>query len=290
MRLEFTPPELEEQQIYLEYLALCPQRASDYSFANIFGWAREYGLEWAFEGECVWIRQTKPELVYWAPVGPWRDMAWSDCPLKGQGVSMIRVPEELMLLLRERLKGDVLVEPARGHWDYVYSVPELVELRGNRFHRKKNLLQQFKKSYEYVYKAIDADCVEETLEMQQEWFGWQEAENSEPLIMENAAIARVMKHWDHMENLKGGALHADGKIIAYTVAEELDEHSLVVHFEKGKPEYKGVYQAINQMFLEDQGGGYQFVNREQDLDDPGLRKAKLSYNPQGFLKKYTVRF
>jgi hypothetical protein len=31
------------------------------------------------------------------------------------------------------------------------------------------------------------------------------------------------------------------------------------------------------------------VNREQDLDDPGLRKAKESYHPIDFMKKYELR-
>jgi len=126
--------------------------------------------------------------------------------------------------------------------------------------------------------------------MQQDWCDWHECEDSDPLLMENAAIARVMQYWDRMEGLYGGALHVDGHMVAYTVAEKLDERSLVIHFEKGKPEFAGVYQAINQMFLTDAGQDCEFVNREQDLDDPGLRKAKLSYNPVGFLKKYTVHF
>ena len=65
---------------------------------------------------------------------------------------------------------------------------------------------------------------------------------------------------------------------------------LVIHFEKGNPDYKGVYQTINQMFLETLSGRYPTVNREQDLDDPGLRKAKLSYHPIGFQKKFKVKY
>jgi len=77
-------------------------------------------------------------------------------------------------------------------------------------------------------------------------------------------------------------------MVAYTIAESLTKDTLVIHFEKGNQDCKGVYQAINQMFLEHSGNKFEWVNREQDLDNQGLRKAKLSYNPVNFLKKYRV--
>ena len=70
------------------------------------------------------------------------------------------------------------------------------------------------------------------------------------------------------------------------MAEKLGANTLVIHFEKGNPDYKGVYQAINQMFLEHFGNPDILVNREQDLGDAGLRKAKLSYHPVDYLKKF----
>ena len=75
---------------------------------------------------------------------------------------------------------------------------------------------------------------------------------------------------------------------AYTVAEALTPDTLVIHFEKGDTQYKGIYQAINQMFLAHEADSYKWVNREQDLNDEGLRKAKLSYHPADFLRKYRV--
>ena len=61
-----------------------------------------------------------------------------------------------------------------------------------------------------------------------------------------------------------------------------------IHFEKGNTDSKGVYQAINQLFLEHSAKNFKIVNREQDLGDEGLRKAKESYNPHHMVSKYTL--
>ncbi|MCP4686977.1 MAG: DUF2156 domain-containing protein, partial [Desulfobacterales bacterium] len=124
--------------------------------------------------------------------------------------------------------------------------------------------------------------------MQEDWCTWRDCESSEALSAENRVIPRVLKSWDKLRGLLGGALLVDGKMVAYTVAEPLPGDVVLIHFEKGSQEFKGVYQAINQMFLENSGGAFKWVNREQDLENPGLRKAKRSYNPVDFQKKFHV--
>jgi hypothetical protein len=288
MREGFEAISLERRDEYLERLARCPQKVSDYSFGNLWGWAEEYGLSWRFGESHVWILQTKPYEVFWAPVGPWTNVDWSACPCLAQGLDFIRVPEMLCGILSAAMPDRVTTQEARDHDDYVYSVPELVELRGNKFHKKKNLLSQFQRTYDYEYKPLTPDCVEETLELQRQWFAWRDPEDSGALLAENQAIVRVLQSWDRFPGLMGGAIRVDGEMIAYTVAEALTPEMLVIHFEKGRPGFKGVYQAINQMFLADAGAPYALVNREQDLGDEGLRKAKLSYNPCMYLKKCKV--
>jgi len=285
MRKGFEPISLERREDYLERLALCPQKTSDYSFGNLWGWAEHYGLCWRFGDRHVWILQTRPREIFWAPVGPWLAEDWASCPTLGKGMAVTRVPERLCQIWKRALKDRLRVEKSREHWEYIYSVPELVELRGNRFHKKKNLLSQFLRAYDFEYKPLTADCVEETLEMQRQWFSWRDPAESEALLAENTAIVRVLQNWDRIPGLSGGALRIGGEMVAYTVAEAITPDMLVVHFEKGRPGYKGVYQAINQLFLADAGPGYTLVNREQDLGDDGLRQSKLSYNPVGFLRK-----
>jgi hypothetical protein len=46
-----------------------------------------------------------------------------------------------------------------------------------------------------------------------------------------------------------------------------------------------VYQAINHSFVNHSAEGVQLINREQDMGELGLRQAKETYNPVGFLKK-----
>jgi len=290
MPFSFEPIKLEKQNEYRESWTHCPQKASDYSFVNLWAWKEAYGLFWAWAEDHVWIKQTKPFVSLWSPVGSWEENKMNACFEKyfGIGTRFTRVPEMFLEKLDANLKDELILEEARGHWDYLYSSDELIQLKGNRFHKKKNLLNQFKKNYEFRYVPLAAEIVQMAKEMQEDWCTWRDCESSELLNAENGAIARVLDDYEKLTGLLGGALFVDEKMVAYTVGEKVMDDIIIIHFEKGSSEYKGIYQAISQMFLEHSCKNIKTVNREQDLDDVGLRKAKLSYNPTGFIKKYNA--
>jgi hypothetical protein len=290
MTLQFEPITLDSQNDYLEFLSRCPQITSDYSFLNLWAWAEEYELRWAWDDDLVWIRQSVPEEFYWAPVGLWDAVDWPGrLRLNAAARSVfIRVPEVLTNLWRERLPQEIQIEEERGSWDYFYRVTDLIELKGKRYHKKKNLFNQFNRKYDFSYQPFGADMVEQAMAMQTDWCTWRDCESSDILSSENRAIFKILKEWQQLAGLFGGALMVDGSMVAYTVAEALTRDMLLIHFEKGDTQYKGIYQAINQMFLENSAPDYTFVNREQDLNDEGLRKAKLSYHPEDFLRKFRV--
>ncbi len=289
MSLAFEPIRINQQVAYAEMLARCPQPTSDYSFVNLWAWADEYGLMWAWENDLVWIQQTFPEPVYWAPVGDWNGADWPDLLYRNFPVKTVftRVPEKLAELWKQRAgEGRVVSEPLRGHWDYLYAAADLISLKGNRYHKKKNLLNQFLATYIYRYEPLGPEMTQKALALQTDWCTWRDCEASDMLSAENRVIEKVLKNWSSLKGITGGALMVGDAIVAYTVAEILGANDLIIHFEKGNPDYKGVYQAINQMFLERFGNPDFLVNREQDLDDAGLRKAKLSYHPVDYLKKF----
>lgn len=290
MKLTFRPITIEKQSEYLDFFSRCPQKTSDYSFINLWGWAEEYGLCWAWENDLVWLKQTRPDLYYWAPIGAWQEINWPErfTRLAITAGTFIRIPDEMVQIWKAGLADRLRIESTRAQWDYLYSISDLVDLQGNRFHKKKNLLYQFQKKYDYTYRTFGPDTVELALAMQTDWCTWRDCESSENLSAENRVIERILKNWGRLAGLAGGALVVDQKMVAYTVAEPLTNDILLIHFEKASSEFKGGYQAINQMFLSQSAQNFKIVNREQDLGDEGLRKAKLSYHPVDFLPKSKV--
>jgi len=291
MHLSFEPIQISAQHRYQSYFSSCPEVTSDYSFINLWGWAEEYGLSWAWTKDLVWIKQSNPEEIFWAPIGPWKTINWQNC-LNSLNPSMhfTRIPQYLSDLWKNTLDTQLQIREARKHWDYIYDIQDLIHLNGNRFHKKKNLVNQFNKKYHWVYLPLDLKLIENALRMQEEWCVWRDCPSSIALSSENRTIKRILSNWEQFSNIMGGAILIDEKLIAYTVAEPLAPDTLLIHFEKANSNFKGSYQAINQIFLQSLDAEYKFVNREQDLDDDRLRQAKLSYHPSKFLKKFHVYF
>jgi hypothetical protein len=288
--LSFEPISLEQQARYLSIFSRMPQKSSDYSFINLWGWADVYGLQWAWDEHLVWIRQTKPQQMYWAPVGPWEDIDWSlyfnRDPKPDWKVT--RIPEVLLYQWKDHLKQRFEVIEERDQWDYIYLVSNLSELKGNRFHKKRNLLNQFIKKYDFKFITLGLEWMDLALEMQENWCIWRDCESIETLGAENRVIENIFQHWEDLEGIFGGGLLIEDRMVAYTVGERISSNTLLIHFEKGNPDYIGVYQAMNQIFTNQVENGLIYVNREQDLGDAGLRKAKLSYHPVEFIRKYRI--
>lgn len=287
--LHFTPIALSKQGPYARLYDQTELPASDYSITNLWAWAEQFGLQWRWTENLVWIRQTRPVPAYWAPIGNWNQVDWPEA-MNGfsSGSIFIRVPEPLVALWKERLSIPFEVHDARGQWDYVYTIEDLVQLKGNRFHKKKNLLARFLKSYRFSYERLNEASLSKVRSMQEQWCAWRDCGSSQSLAAENRAVQRVLERWNELPGLLGGVLSVEDQLIAYTIAEPLTARMLAVHFEKAAPHVHGAYQAIQQMFLSRVDPEFLEVNREQDLDDEGLRQAKLSYHPCRFLKKYTV--
>jgi len=99
------------------------------------------------------------------------------------------------------------------------------------------------------------------------------------------AIREALDHFDEL-SLMGGVLYVNSRPVAMTIASPINSSVLDIHFEKAVG-VDGAYAVINNEFAKSHTEYLQF-NREEDLGLEGLRKSKLSYNPDKILMKYTA--
>lgn len=90
----------------------------------------------------------------------------------------------------------------------------------------------------------------------------------------------------HMEELglTGGVLHVNGRIAAFTFGAPINDETFDTCVEKADTDIEGSYTMINYEFANHIPEQYIYVNREEDLGLEGLRKAKLSYQPETILE------
>ena len=321
MSFEFLPITLDIRNEYEHIRQQSPIKSADYTFTNLWGWADYYGLSVAFIDSVAIIHQQRPYHCYWAPVGNWNEFDLDiikklpkrkDFPVlinnhpneipapcghssEENTICMHRVSEEFASIAQKTFGSAVINKETRGQWEYIYNKDDLATLSGNRYHKKKNHVNNFYKNHGKNYYELQLDpqkkgSIEEVLLLQEQWCKWHDCDASESLRAENDVIFRVVGSWEKLGNLMGGSLYVEDKMVAFAIAEELTSDTLVVHFEKAQTDYRGAYQAINHSLVNDYGQSYSFINREQDMDEEGLRKAKESYLPVDYLKKSTLVF
>ena len=125
------------------------------------------------------------------------------------------------------------------------------------------------------------------IKFQEEWCQNRECYSIPVLNNENIGIMHILHNFDKLD-LIGAMIKIDGKVIAYSLGEVLNDEYAVIHIEKGLNNYIGSYQMINYLFAQNEFSKCKYINREDDFGDEGLREAKESYHPAFLLKKYEI--
>ncbi|MBQ7264130.1 MAG: DUF2156 domain-containing protein [Synergistaceae bacterium] len=283
----------EDKDAYTERYRRCPVHMAEYSFFGLWGWKDTVPIDVAFDGDLCWLRSKGPMPGIFGPVGDWSGVDWEETMGRhfAPGDVIYDVPKEAVDLFPDGLKRKMRLTEERDQWEYVYSVQELIALKGSKYAHKRNRVRAFLSNYDWEYLPMLPDDFPAVLDLQERWRAHREATMTEEEVVslhhEELFIRAALEAWDDFPFL-GGILKADDELVAYTIAEELDERTLDIRFEKAMGDYAGSYQAINQLFLKEQGAGYEWVDREEDMGEPGLRAAKMSYCPVRMLEKYRV--
>ena len=293
MELEFRKPELADREMVNRYFRMNRNRSCEYTFANLYLWSRHYKVEYTIVEDMMVFYYTQ----YGSFTFPQGDLAnlkkvldilmdWSR--EQGMEFHMTNVNEEQFRHLEAVYPGRFSVEYYRDSADYVYETEKLIALSGKKYHGKKNHINKFKKLYpDWTYEKITSENVEECFQMALDW-RTENGCNEDP--EKNAEMCVTLNSLRLMEELglSGGLIRADGKVVAFSIGEPVCDDTMVVHIEKAYADVQGAYPMINQQFLLHEASQYQYVNREEDMGEPGLRQAKESYHPVFLVEKGRV--
>lgn len=298
--------ELADKAIFDDYFEKYPSQISEFTFTNLFIWRFNYDFlftEWKdhllvfsktyIDTDPEKNEKSDPPYYCFAPVGEKSAEIIIELFRETGNIEFHRIPEEVVNDLRKDFQDDIKkinleIEEDRKNWDYVYNREDLVSLEGNKYRGKRRWLEKFEESYEYEFHLLSEEWLEGCENLQDKWCDIKNCQKNEDLHQEHIAVKEALDNYGKLD-YNGGLILVDGKPAGYTIGERLNENTVVIHIEKAHTYYEGSYQAINNYFAKNCCDNVKYVNREQDLGIPGLRKSKKSYHPDHMIKKYIIQ-
>lgn len=298
MGLEFQSVEAEDIARLRPYFVLRSNKTCDSVYMDSFLWQDFYHIRFAVveEKALLWLMEVDGEPYSAMPMCREEDLPQYFQMTQDYFNQVLNKPLKIYLADEEavtKLALDpekYLVKEQEDLKDYLYEGEALRTLAGKKLHKKKNHLNAFKKEYEgrYEYRRL---CCSDRYDVWNFLSKWRETKGEnveEHLDPEVEGIHEILKNCSDL-CVRMGGVYIEGQLEAFTIGSlnEL-ENMAIIHIEKANPEIRGLYQFINQQFLIHEFPDVVLVNREDDLGLEGLRKAKMSYYPVGFARKYYV--
>lgn len=304
MKLVFEPVTLDKKEQIERYLRPYGEGSCQHSFANMFCLEEKY-RELVCEKD-GWLlvyrsgRSTETENAYLMPMGDWSDtdrlrtaVEWllEDAHAQGRRLRFETVTEKAKQALEQAMPGCFAAEEVRDYAEYLHTTEELLTLRGNKLAKRRANLRDFYARYGAQAKAevITPEILPEVEEMQRYWLAVRQDTQGDPyLAIETGAIEKALQNYEAL-GLRGVVMRIDGRVCGYAIGYKVSEDTFDVMYEKGDPKIENIYRAVNYETVRLCCTDCEWVNREEDVGDPGLRNAKLMYNPKRFLTKYILR-
>ncbi len=293
--MQFQQVSAEDGRWARELLEASNPMDCEYSFVNIYMWSKVYYTRIARFEDFVIARSEmgRNRLQYLFPagkgdVGAAVKAILQDAKSDGRIPTLYSLKEKDAQWLQESYPGKFRIEKPMGEADYIYKSADLASLAGKRFQKKRNHCSYFEREYpDWEFFEITQDSVEEVLKFNDYWCHLYDNEGNEGIEEEQRVIALACAHYDELK-LKGGYIRANGGIVAFSFGSELGQNMFVTHVEKALYDTRGAYPIINREMARRFCEGYTYINRENDVDEPGLREAKMSYHPEKMTEKYTA--
>lgn len=298
MSLEFKKIEVNSIQEMLPFYAMRHNMTCDSVFLESYVWKDYYNVRYAiWENKALlWLMENEGRCFSAMPLCREEDLPGAFAAIEEYfneelGYPLvINLADEYAVKYLNLPEDKYLVEEQVDSRDYLYNGDAMRSLAGKKLHKKKNRVNAFKREYEgrYEYRRLCCSDSHDVWVFLDRWRQQKGEEVEEHLDYEVKGIHDILKNCSEFSIHMGG-VYIDGQMEAFTIGSYNPvENMAVIHIEKANPEINGLYQFINQQFLIEEFSEVEWVNREDDMGLEGLRKAKMTYYPADYARKYLV--
>ena len=284
--LDFTRLTLANAPMIRPFFTHTYSRLCDYVFGTLLMWRDMWPTDVALHDDIVFIRLevSEGQTAYMLPIA--NDLVHAIGVLDSHhpGSKLFyNVPEAGVDLLQRR-NSNVNVTAIESGGDYIYEAEAMATLSGRKLNGQRNHRNYFERTWKHHFEEITATNLGDV----KAFIESKAVPASSALFEEgNSKTLEVLENPD-IYNVSTMALYAESKVIGFTFGTLLGD-TLYVTVEQADRDYRGAYPKLASAFVESHlGRGVLFVNREDDLGNEGLRKAKLAWNPYEVVERFSV--
>ncbi|MDR1955891.1 MAG: phosphatidylglycerol lysyltransferase domain-containing protein [Treponema sp.] len=282
---EFVPIHVAYQAEIQARLFQIPDGVSEYTFANLYLFRNRYKYRISLHKQSLIISgEREGKRFFMSPCEApeqeiIRELFETHDYWKGISDSVLRPNQERFI------QWGIEITEDRDNFDYLYLKTDLAQLPGKKYHKKRNLVSAFLNAYRHAEeRPLSPEILPQAMVVLDRWREDKGAEGDYQAAKEALELFTSL-------GMQGTLYYINGSPAGWCLGEALAQGSIfAVHFEKAVDAYKGIYQFMNQTFAASLPEGFTYINREQDLGDEGLRQAKMTYRPWGFVRKYTGHY
>ncbi len=282
------PVGISDRAFFQEVLLQKPTRSCECAFANLFLWQQPYQEEFTVIDNMILVVERRSGTLHF-PIGKYPEPkvlaeicdAFADARI-GSGV-IYDVPEDYPSAPQFFTESS-----EEGEFDYIYDLRKLSEMNGSLLRKKRNLVRQFERNYpDAEFKAVTGENLPEVLALADELNG--HLPQADFLKEEKQAMEMMSGNFREL-GMGGLILYAGGRPAGFSIYSAITADTADIHFEKADHTVKGAPQMLTvQTARELLKHSFVYMNREQDMGEPGLRQAKRSLGPSGMVRRRTYR-
>ncbi len=298
MNLRFKAFTANDYKSVLPYFSLRSSYTCESHFLYHIIWKDFYHTQYCLADEAVlWLQSIDGTTAALPPISSKDNFKKAFTNLQDYFTNKLKKKLKLYLVDEDALKilalneSKYIITEDRDSFDYIYDGDKLRDLAGRKYSKKRNHINAFLRDYKdrFEYKPLSSDNTKEILEFTNKWSAKKNSDDPYNRIEnEKVGIKNIMESYSDLDTKIAG-LYIDGSMEAFTIGSYDPVLKVAaIHIEKANPEIRGLYPYINQQFLLNEFSDALYINREDDMGIPSLRRAKESYYPTTLAKKYSI--